>query len=697
MKRIILSRLLILFALAIGLAGYAVWPREPVYEGRDLSAWLGELVDLAHHYPVGEDDESARQAWEARHEKAVSAVRGIGAKALPHLLRWVRFARRPSPLREKLEELLDKQSLLRIELPQRPNHAEQFIQGFRALGSAAEPALPELRRLVQEPATCAGAVIALGAIGPAAFPVLAPELTNSNCPMQSYVVDVLVELAPSVGPSIVPVLVDGVTNPGCLVHAECLTGLGNLGPMAREFAPWLGALAREPRQPLAGLAMRVLAEVSDRPEQYLSLFSDRLNDTNLAAHAAFALGRMGPDGLPPLLRALTNQEPSIKCAALAAMQPKLRARRPTNDARSSASHFSNLSGDFDRYSRLWLRNPPAAPGMYLENLRVPFCLEGVLDHPDAAVRLQIVQLLARYGCNSATGLSRATADTNESVRAEARAALANLRFEVRDGGIIRGPNGQRRIALILAGHEYAEGGETILNELARHKAQASFFLSRHFLSRREFWPLVERLYREGHYLGPHPNQHSPYCSAEDPKRTLVTREQFDDDLRENLNRVNDVGSFWPLPGYYLPPQERCNLDIAEWAGDYFYATVGYTPGTRSLEDCTGEADPNFVSSKAIFDSIVAKEQQDPHGLNGFLLLFHLGSGPRRVDKFHSRLGELLDYLTAKGYEFVAVDELFNPQAAEERRRRIAATSLEPPAPDAAALEAFRKRYGLGKH
>ena len=155
-------------------------------------------MDLARTYPMAEDSESARRAWEARHEKAVSAVRGIGAKALPHLLRWVRSARRPSPLREKLEELLDKQSLLRIELPQRPDHTEQLIQGFRALGSAANRPCRNCAGWFKTPATCAGAVIALGAIGPAAFPVLAPELTNSNCPMQSYLVDVLVELAPSV-------------------------------------------------------------------------------------------------------------------------------------------------------------------------------------------------------------------------------------------------------------------------------------------------------------------------------------------------------------------------------------------------------------------------------------------------------------------------------------------------------------------
>ena len=51
------------------------------------------------------------------------------------------------------------------------------------------------------------------------------------------------------------------------------------------------------------------------------------------------------------------------------------------------------------------------------------------------------------------------------------------------------------------------------------------------------------------------------------------------------------------------------------------------------------------------------EQEDPHGLNGFILLLHIGSGPGRQDKFPARFGELLDYLAGKGYGFVRVDEL----------------------------------------
>src|SRR5439155_6484059 len=92
--------------------------------------------------------------------------------------------------------------------------------------------------------------------------------------------------------------------------------------------------------------------------------------------------------------------------------------------------------------------------------------------------------------------------------------------------------------------------------------------------------------------------------------------------------------------------------------------IGLTPGTRSNADYTGEADRNFVSSKVIFDSIVAKEQQDPNGLNGFLLLLHIGAGPGRADKFPARFGELLDYLAGKGYRAVRVDELL---ATDSRR------------------------------
>ena len=189
------------------------------------------------------------------------------------------------------------------------------------------------------------------------------------------------------------------------------------------------------------------------------------------------------------------------------------------------------------------------------------------------------------------------------------------------------------------------------------------FFTGDFLVNRAFAPLVQRLVNERHYLGPHSDKHLLYCPWEGPKRTLVTRQHFDEDFAENLNKLQRVQRRARLgPAYFLPPYEHYTLDIVEWAADFSFVTINYTPGTRSTADYTGEADQNFVSTQAIFDGIVAREGQDSHGLNGFILLFHIGAGAGRVDKFHARFGELLDYLSAKGYEFVGVDELFDPRS-----------------------------------
>jgi peptidoglycan/xylan/chitin deacetylase (PgdA/CDA1 family) len=130
----------------------------------------------------------------------------------------------------------------------------------------------------------------------------------------------------------------------------------------------------------------------------------------------------------------------------------------------------------------------------------------------------------------------------------------------------------------------------------------------------------------------------------------------------DLRMIGELEMQHPMRArYFLPPYEHYNQDIALWALDMGLTLINFTPGTRSNADYTGEADTNFVSSQDIFDSIVKKEREDPHGLNGFILLLHLGSGPGRQDKFHYRFGELLDYLAGKGYEFVRVDELLEPK------------------------------------
>ena len=233
--------------------------------------------------------------------------------------------------------------------------------------------------------------------------------------------------------------------------------------------------------------------------------------------------------------------------------------------------------------------------------------------------------------------------------------------EVRESGIVRGPASSRKLAIVFTGHGYAEGGETLLRELARHEAKGSFFFTGDFLTNASFKPLIQRIVAEGHYLGPHSDKHVLYCPWEGPKKTLVTHAEFEADLESNLRKIEGFGLERPQIGYFLPPYEHYNREIVDWSKAMGLTLVNFTPGTRSNADYTGEADNNFVASKVIYDSIVRKEQQDPNGLNGFILLLHIGSGPGRTDKFPARFGALLDYLAGKGCQLVRVDELLGSQ------------------------------------
>ena len=230
-------------------------------------------------------------------------------------------------------------------------------------------------------------------------------------------------------------------------------------------------------------------------------------------------------------------------------------------------------------------------------------------------------------------------------------------LQLRDGGIIRAPVGGKRIALEFTGHEFAEGDSVILDELRRHTARASFFVTGDFLRRPEFAALVKRIVADGHYLGPHSDKHLLYCSWEAGSKTLVTREAFRRDLDDNLHEIERFGVARASARYWVPAYEWYNPEIARWSAEMGLRLVNFTPGTRSNADYTGEADRNFVGSQAILDSILARERTEPNGLDGFLLLLHIGAGPGRADKMHARLGALLDALASRGYRFVRVDEL----------------------------------------
>ncbi len=408
---------------------------------------------------------------------------------------------------------------------------------------------------------------------------------------------------------------------------RAIIGFDALGRVAEPAIPDLRAMMASPDGDRALRAMEALRGVGG--PQALHFFLEALNNTNLPVRG-LAISSLGSfrsrarEAVPVLVKNLETNETTIRIEAVRAL------------------------GD------IALDPETTVPA-----------LTHCLSDSAAGVKAAAALGLCSFGTNAISALPvlRALADdrTDETIRRAARVAVVRVQCETRDGAIVRGPKDQRRLAIVFTGHEFAEGGDIILNELARHKSRASFFLTGAFLTNSQFTALVGRLQNEWHFIGPHSDRHLLYCAWETSRATLVREEEFQEDLLANTAKVpNNANENRRFSRYFLPPFEHYNREIADWTRANGWMLINFTPGTRSNADYSGEADKNFVSSQKIFDSIVARERDDPDGLNGFILLLHIGVGPGRADKFHVRFGELLDYLAGRGYEFARVDELLRP-------------------------------------
>ena len=243
-----------------------------------------------------------------------------------------------------------------------------------------------------------------------------------------------------------------------------------------------------------------------------------------------------------------------------------------------------------------------------------------------------------------------------TVRREAARIQRDPRWQLDHGGIVRGDTATRSIALIFTGGDFGEGCEHILATLARFRVQASFFLTGAFLSRPEHSPFLERMRAEGHYVGPHSQAHLLYCPWEDRSRSLVSREEFQADLQENIERLQETGALARRgPIFFIPPYEWYNERHVRWANEMGVVLFNFTPGSGSHRDWIPEGEKGFVPATTIVEDILAYEQRDPHGLNGFLLLLHLGA--QRQDKVYLHLHLLLEELLRRGYHLVRVDQL----------------------------------------
>jgi endoglucanase len=216
-----------------------------------------------------------------------------------------------------------------------------------------------------------------------------------------------------------------------------------------------------------------------------------------------------------------------------------------------------------------------------------------------------------------------------------------------EGAYYRADTTVRMIYLNFTAHEFIEGLPYLAHVLDSMNVPASFFLTGDFVRKEPGW--VKKLYQAGHYVGPHSDKHLLYNDWVKRDSLLASLPVIRKDLEDNVEALVRLGLAREGIKFFMPPYEWYNKAVFDHVTDMGYVMVNFSPGTSSNADYTTPDMKNYLSSDTIMQRILRFEQT--RGMNGFHLLIHVGTDPARVDKFYSKLPELIAYLRSRGYRF----------------------------------------------
>jgi hypothetical protein len=156
---------------------------DPVYDGKTLSEWLAEL----HSRPHG--DESQWEKWgsgtaiEQKRRRDEYAIRQIGTNGIPTLLDILSITEKNK--KKVLSRIESKQ--LKLEFGRKEDAlaplVDLAVEGFAILGTDAEPAIPQLDKMLHKyDENVAYVADALNYIGSKGLIVLTNTMSEKGCP-----------------------------------------------------------------------------------------------------------------------------------------------------------------------------------------------------------------------------------------------------------------------------------------------------------------------------------------------------------------------------------------------------------------------------------------------------------------------------------------------------------------------------------
>jgi hypothetical protein len=323
------------------LIGYAWRRREPAYQGKSLTEWLynsdPDFVwmpnDLYGHIHNELWDAVLTGGYAARNhatnqpaglslppmpDPATVATRQIGTNAIPLLLELM--AARPSVVERSWDYLAPKLpgalSFFLNRTHQIPTAERRHVaacNGFQALGTNAESALPALSNLLQRPGSDFELGCAIAGIGPKGRTVLVHALTNSEVQSRRVAAFCLGN-DPEASTVALPVLVSLVERGQA--DYQVLGAIGRLGGNAGLVVPALTRfLERTNCQPAAGfeaenMAILILGLYRDEARSALPVLLNRYADTDTTTRQVIRVVVKNID--PPHAQQLLGRAPTVE-------------------------------------------------------------------------------------------------------------------------------------------------------------------------------------------------------------------------------------------------------------------------------------------------------------------------------------------------------------------------------------------------
>ncbi|MBD3391073.1 MAG: polysaccharide deacetylase family protein [Chitinivibrionales bacterium] len=228
-----------------------------------------------------------------------------------------------------------------------------------------------------------------------------------------------------------------------------------------------------------------------------------------------------------------------------------------------------------------------------------------------------------------------------------------------------GTRAKRLVALTFDGGSHANAADDILDTLRARAVAATMFLTGRFMKR--YPELTKRIAASGHEVGNHTYSHPHLTSwATDKTHTTLpamTRETLCAQLRSARETFLAITGA-PMPAIWRAPYGEINDRLCRWSQECGYLHVGWRQGRRWRDNLDSndwvpdEETPGYHSPQEVYDKVTGLARARPHGINGGILLMHLGTVRKDPnEQVHRILGTLIDDLRSLGYEFVTVSEL----------------------------------------